>query len=67
MNDVIRQIGGFFSNSLYYGDRDSASTHNKYWSNLVDIGFVDKSLGLGKIDYGKSGIFYAWILAPKIK
>ena len=41
--------------------------HMKYWSNLVDIGFVSKSLGLGKNDYGNSGILYAWFLAPKIK
>ena len=39
----------------------------KHWSTLVDKGFVGKSLGLGKSDYGNSGIFYAWFLAPKIK
>ena len=39
----------------------------KHWSTLVDKGFVGKSLGSGKNDYGNSGIFYAWFLAPKIK
>ena len=34
---------------------------------MVENGFVGKSLGLGKNDYGNSGILYAWFLAPKIK
>ena len=41
--------------------------HNKYWSSLVDNGFVGKSLGLGKNDYGDWGIFYSWFLDTKIK
>ena len=41
--------------------------HKKYWSDLVDNGFVGKNLGLGKNDYVNSGIFYAWFLAPKIR
>ena len=67
MNDVIKQIDGFYNNSIYYTDTDSLYIHKKYWSNLVDNGFVGKSHGLGKNDYGDSGIFYAWFLAPKIK
>ena len=67
MNGVIRQIGGFYNNSFYCTDNDSLFIHKKYWDDLVDNGFVGKSLGLGKIDYGNSGIFYAWFLAPKIK
>ena len=39
----------------------------KYCSSLVDNGFVDESLGLGKNEYRSWGIFYAWFLAPKIK
>ena len=39
----------------------------KYWSDLVDNGFVGKTLGLGKNDYGNSGRFSAWFLAFKIK
>ena len=65
MNDVIEQIGGFYNNSIYY--TDSLYIRKKYWSNLVDNGFVGKSLGLGKNDNGNSGVFYAWFLAPKIK
>ena len=67
MNDVIRQIGGFYKNSIYYTDTDSLYIHKKYWSDLVDNGFVGKSPGLCKKDYGNSGIFYAFFLAPKVK
>ena len=67
MNDVIKQIGDFNNNSIYYTDTGSLYIHKKYWSDLVDNGFVGKTLGLDKIDYGKSGISYAWFLAPKIK
>ena len=67
MNDVIKQIDGFYKNSIYYTVTVSLYVHKKYWSNLVDKGYVGKSLGLGKNDYGNSGIFYALFLAPKIK
>ena len=67
MNNVFREIDGFYSNNIYYGDTDSGYIHKKHWSTLVEKGFVGKSLGLGKNDYGDSGIFYAWFLAPKIK
>ena len=67
MNYVIEEIDGFYNNNIYYTDTDSLYIHKKYWSNLVEKGFVGKSLGLGKNDYGNSGIFYAWFLAPKIK
>ena len=66
MNDFIKQIGSFYNNSIYYTDTDSLYLHKKHWSDLVDNGFEGKSLGLGKIDYGISGIFYAWFTAPKI-
>ena len=67
MNDVIKQIGGFYNNGIYYTDTDSLYIHKKYWSDFVDNGFVGKTLGLGKNDYGNSGILFAWFLAPKIK
>ena len=67
MNDVIKQMGGLFNNSIYYTDTDSLYIHEKYWSDLVDNGFAGKFLGYGKNDYGNSGIFYAWFLAPKRK
>ena len=67
MNNVFREIYGFYSNNIYYGDTDSGYIHKKHWSTLVEKGYVGKTLGLGKNDYGDSGIFYAWFLAPKIK
>ena len=67
MNKVFHEIDGFYSNNIYYGDTDSGYIHKKHWSTLIDKGYVNKSLGQGKNDYGNSGIFYAWFLAPKIK
>ena len=67
MNDVFREIDGFYSNIIYYTDTDSGYIHKKHWSTLLEKGYVGKSLGQGKNDYGDSGIFYAWFLAPKIK
>ena len=48
MNKVFREIDGLYSNCIYYGDTDSGYVHKKYWSTLVDNGFVGKSLGLRK-------------------
>ena len=67
MNNVINQIKGFYNNNIYYTDTDSLYIHKNHWSTLLEKGFVGKPLGLGKNDYGESGIFYAWFLAPKIK
>ena len=67
MNDVTEQIGGLYKNSLYHTDTDSLYIHKKYWSSLADKGFVGKSPGLNKNDYGNFGIFYAWFLAPNLK
>ena len=41
--------------------------HKKYWSNLVDNGFIGKSHGLSNNGYGNLRIFYAWSFAPNIK
>ena len=60
------QIGGFYNKSFYWGDTDSMYIHKKYRESLVDNGYVGKALGLGKNDYGNSGMFYAWFLAPEI-
>ena len=67
MNYVIEEIDGFYNHIIYYKDTDSLYIHKKYLSTLVEKGYVGKSLGKGKNDYGDSGIFYAWFLAPKIK
>ena len=67
MNYVIEEINGFYNNNIDYTDTDSLYIHKRHWSTLVEKGYVGTSLGLGKNDYGKSGIFYAWFLASKIK
>ena len=66
MNDVIKQIDGFYKNRYYYIETDSLHLHKKYWSDLIDNGFIGKSLGLGKNDYGNPGKFHAWFLGPKM-
>ena len=67
MSNVFHEIDAFYNNVIYYTDTDSAYIHKKYWNKLVEKGYVGKNLGEGKNDYGNSGIFYAWFLAPKIK
>ena len=32
----------------------------QHWAMLVEKGYVWKTLGLGKTDYGNASIFYAW-------
>ena len=67
MNNVIREIFGFYSSNNYYEDTDSANIHKKHWSMLVEEDYVRKTLGLGKNDYGDAGVFYAWFLATERK
>ena len=50
MNEIINQKGGFYKNSIYNGDSDSMIFYKSNWSEMVDNGIVDKSLGLGKIN-----------------
>ena len=49
MNDVIKQRGCFYNNTICYIDTESLSIQKKNWSDLVDNGFVGKSLGSGKM------------------
>ena len=67
MNDVFKQIDGFYNNSFYYTDADSLYIHKKYWSDFVEKGLVGKGLGLAKNDCGNSGKFYAWFFSPNVK
>ena len=66
MSDVIKQICGFYINSVYYGDTDFLYIHKRDWSNMVENSYVCKSLGLEKSDSGNSGIFHERFLAPEI-
>ena len=67
MNNFIREINGFYSNSIYYGDTDSLYIEKKYWDVLDKANLVGDDLCQGKNDYKTGGIFYGLFLAPKIK
>ena len=44
MNNVIEQIGCFYNNSTFYTDTNSPYIQKQYWSDLIDNGFIGKSL-----------------------
>ena len=67
MNNFIREINGFYNNSIYYGVTDSLYKEKKYWDVLDKANLEGKNLCQGKNDYKTGGIFYALFLAPKIK
>ena len=67
MNNFIREINGFYNNSIYYGDTDSLYIEKKYWDVLDKANLVGEELCQCKNDYKTGGIFYALFLAPKIK
>ena len=67
MNNFIREINGFYNNSIYYGDTDSLYIEKKYWDVLDKANLVGEELSQGKNDYKTGGIFYGLFLAPKIK
>ena len=67
MNNFIRQINGFYNNSIYYGDTDSLYIEKKHWDVLDKTNLVGEDLCQGKNDYKTGGIFYGLFLAPKIK
>ena len=50
MNDFIREINGFYYNSIYYGDTDSLSIEKKYWDALDKANLVGEDLRQGKND-----------------
>ena len=65
MNKFIREINGFYKNSIYYGDTDSLYIEKKYWDVLDRANLVGKSLCQGKNDYKTGGMFHGLFLAPK--
>ena len=69
MNNFIREINGFYNNSIYYGDTDSLYIKKKCWDVLDKANLVGEGLCQGKNDYKTGGIFYGLFLdlAPKIK
>ena len=58
MNKFIREINGFYNNSIYYGDTDSLYIENKYWDVLDRANIVGKNLCQSKNDYKTGGIIY---------
>ena len=67
MNKFIKEINGFYNNSIYYGDTDSLYIEKKYWDVLNNANLVGEELCQGKNDYKTGGIFYSLFLTPKIK
>ena len=67
MNNFIREINGFYNNSIYYEDTDSLYIEKKYWDVLDKANLVGEGLCQGKNDYKTGGIFYGLFLAPQIK
>ena len=50
MNNFIREINGFYKNSIYYGDTDSLYIEKKYWDVLDKANLVGEGLCQGKND-----------------
>ena len=50
MNNFVREITGFYNNSLYDGDTDSLKIEKKYWDVLDKAKLVGKNLCQGKND-----------------
>ena len=48
MISFIKQVNGFYNNSLYYGDTDSLYKEKKYWVVLDEANLVGKKLCQGK-------------------
>ena len=67
MKILIREINGFYNNSIYYGVTNSLFIEKKHWDALDKAKLVGKKLFQGKNDYKTGGIFYGLFLAPKIK
>ena len=67
MNNFIRELNGFYNNSIYYGDTDSLYKEKKYWDVLDNANLVGEGLCQGKHDHGTGGIFHGLYLASKIK
>ena len=67
MDKFIREINGFYNNSIYYGDTDSLYREKRFSDVLDKANLVGKNLCQGKNDYETRGIFYGLFLAPKLK
>ena len=64
MNNFVREINGFYENSINFGDTDSLYTEKKYWDVLDKANLVGEGFCQGKSDVS-GGILYGLFLAPK--
>ena len=60
LKTFIREINGFYNNSIYYGDTDSLYIEEKYWDVLDKANLVGKELCQGKDDYETGGFFMVY-------
>ena len=67
MNNFPRETNGFYNTSFYYGDTDSKYLEKKDWDVLDKANLTGKLLCQGKKRLQTGSIFYALLLAPKIK
>ena len=57
LNKFIKEINGFYSNSISYGDTDSLFIGKQFWEVLDEANLLGKSLRQGANDYETAGIF----------
>ena len=50
MNNFIREMNGFYNNSIYYGGTDRLRIEKKYWDVLDKANLVGEGLWQGKND-----------------
>ena len=67
LNTFIREMNGFYNNSIYYEDTDSLYVEKKHWDVLDKAHLVGEEVCLSKKDTETGGIFYGLILPTKTK
>ena len=67
MKKFIREINGFYNNSIYYTDTHSLYREKRYWNVLDNAKSVGKNLCQGENEYISGGICFGLFLAPKRK
>ena len=67
MKNFIREINGFYRNSIYYGDTNSVYIGRKYWHVLDKDGLNGSNLCQIENDLKNGFFFYGLFLAPKVK
>ena len=65
MNNFIREINGFYNNSVNCGETDSLHIERKYRDVLDKAGLVGDSFCGGENDYRRGSVFYSLFLATK--